>query len=75
MILRTSAAAARCGVSRFTLTKWAREDARVFRCMFRRGWFVVDRLAELGLCAMPDADGTPVVPLREIQNRRKAGGA
>jgi kynurenine formamidase len=67
VILRTGAAAKLCGVSRFTLMRWEREDVRVHRCLFRKGWFIVERLAELGLCPMPQADGTPVVPLAEAR--------
>ena len=66
MILRTGAAAARCGVSRFTLMKWAREDSRVYRCLFRKGWFVVERLAELGLCAAPPAEVSAITPTEPV---------
>jgi len=66
VILRTGAAAARCGVSRFTLMKWAREDCRVHACLFRKGWFVVEKLAALGLCAAPPAEVSALTPTEPL---------
>lgn len=70
MILRTSAAAKRCNVDRTTLWRWTCDDARVYACLFKPGWYVVERLAALGLCPAPPADvsnATPTIPLRERQ--------
>jgi hypothetical protein len=53
MLLRTAAAAKLCGVSRFTLWRWTCDDVRVRSCMFRRGWYRVEALAQAGLCQMP----------------------
>lgn len=53
MILRTGPAAARCGIARSTLHAWTQTDKRVRACMFKRGWYVIDRLAALGLCEAP----------------------
>lgn len=62
MILRLAAAAQRCGVNRATLWRWTCEDLRVQRCLFRKGWYIVERLAALGLCAAPPADVSAVTP-------------
>lgn len=72
MILRLSAAAKRCGVDRTTLWRWTCEDSRVHRCLFRRGWYIVERLAALGLCAPPDADVSAVTPTAPAAEARVA---
>lgn len=66
MILRTGAAAARCGVSRFTLMKWTREDPRVYATLFRKGWYVVEKMAALGLCAAPPAEVSAITPTEPL---------
>ena len=66
MILRTGAAASRCGVSRFTLMKWTRDDVRVRSCLFRKGWYIVERLAEQGLCAAPPAEVSALTPTEPV---------
>jgi hypothetical protein len=53
VILRTTAAATLCGVSRTTLWQWTQDDVRVRACQFRRGWYSVEKLASLGLCSVP----------------------
>jgi hypothetical protein len=67
MILRTGAAAARCGVSRFTLMKWTREDLRVKNCLFRKGWYIVEKLAAQGLCSAPPAEVSALTPTEPMQ--------
>lgn len=66
MILRTSAAAKRCGVDRTTLWRWTLEDARVYRCLFKPGWYVVEKLAELGLCSAPPAEVSAATPTQPV---------
>lgn len=66
MIERAAAAAKRCGVDRSTLYRWSVADPRVRRAVWKRGWFVIERLAEAGLCPHPqpaEATGTPNAPL------------
>jgi hypothetical protein len=53
VIVRSAAAARLCGVSRVTLWHWTKDDVRIRACMFRRGWYRVEALAALGLCAAP----------------------
>lgn len=69
MILRTGAAAKHCGISRYTLMKWTREDPRVKRCLFRKGWYIVERLAELGLCAAPPAEISAITPTEPVRRQ------
>lgn len=49
MIVRSGAAAELCGIDRTTLYRWACEDAHVRACMFRRGWWVIERMDALGM--------------------------
>lgn len=73
MILRLAAAAKLCRVDRTTLWRWRQTDVRLARCEFKPGWYIVERLAELGLCPKPAEQIGPTVPLR--RQRRKAGAA
>ena len=56
MLARTAQAAALCGVSKPTLWRWTCDDVRVRACLFRRGWYVVEKLAGIGLCPMPTTE-------------------
>ncbi len=56
MIARTAEAAALCGVDASTLWRWTTNDARVAACLFKRGYYVIDKLAALGLTKKPMAD-------------------
>jgi hypothetical protein len=56
VIAKTAKAAALCGVDASTLWRWATNDARVAACVFKRGYYVVDKLAALGLTTKPMAD-------------------
>lgn len=73
MIARLSKAAKMCGINRTTLWRWRLNDARIARCEFKPGWFIVERLAELGLCPKPPEGIGPSEPL--AKQRRKAGAA
>lgn len=56
MIVRTAKAAALCGVDASTLWRWTCVDERVQACQFKRGYYVVDKLAALGLTIKPLAE-------------------
>lgn len=56
VIARTAHAAELCGIDPATLWRWTNDDARVAACLFRRGQYVVDKLAALGLTKKPMAD-------------------
>lgn len=56
VIARTAKAAELCGVDPSTLWRWTNDDARVAACLFRRGQYVVDKLAALGLTKKPMAE-------------------
>lgn len=73
MIARLSKAAALCGVNRTTLYRWRLTDKRIASCEFKPGWFIVDRLAELGLCPNPPEGIGPNRPLGKRTG--KAGAA
>lgn len=60
MILRLGAAAKVCGVERTTLWRWTKTDVRVRACLFKRGWYVVEKLAAIGLCQMPAPPPPPL---------------
>ncbi len=66
MILRLSAAAKRCGIDRTTLWRWTRENMRVKGCLFKPGWYVVEKLAALGLCAAPPAEVSAITPTEPV---------
>jgi hypothetical protein len=69
MIIRTTAAAKLCGVTRSTLWRWTLEDARVYRCLFKPGWYIVERLAEIGLCQPPPAHVTLLTPTEPVRRQ------
>lgn len=53
MILRLGATAQLCGMDRTTLWRWTKTDVRVRACLFKRGWYVIEKLAAIGMCQMP----------------------
>lgn len=73
MILRTGPAARLCGIARSTLHAWTQTDKRVRACQFKRGWYVIDKLAALGLCAQPDT-AARTIPIPQT-DPRPAGSA
>jgi hypothetical protein len=53
VIVKTSKAAELCNVDASTLWRWTCNDERVEACQFKRGYYVVDKLAALGLTTKP----------------------
>lgn len=53
MIVKTAKAAALCNVDPSTLWRWTCNDVRVAACQFKRGYYVVEKLAALGLTTKP----------------------
>lgn len=52
-LIPSAALAAELGVHINTLCRWTRQDKRFRQCLFRRGWFSVQRLREAGIIAAP----------------------
>ena len=52
-LIPSAALAKELGVHINTLCRWTRQDRRFRQCLFRRGWFSVQRLREAGILANP----------------------
>jgi hypothetical protein len=48
-LIRPTALAAELGMDRTTLWRWTRDDIRLRACLFRPGWFSVQKLRDCGL--------------------------
>lgn len=53
-LIRTGKLAKVLGVSTNTLIDWTNNDVRVRNCLFRRGWYSVQRLRDAGLVTRPE---------------------